>query len=55
MRLDDLVILAKNNLCEVNCMNLKSGTYYWSSTFPDAPSSPSINEDSNCDVLIVGG
>ncbi|WP_078427761.1 NAD(P)/FAD-dependent oxidoreductase [Alkalihalobacterium alkalinitrilicum] len=36
-------------------MNLKSGTYYWPTTFPDAPSYPSLDEDVNCDVVIVGG
>ncbi|ARK29758.1 NAD(P)/FAD-dependent oxidoreductase [Halalkalibacter krulwichiae] len=36
-------------------MNVKSGTYYWSTTYPDAPSYPVLDEDLTCDVLIVGG
>ncbi|MCM3788583.1 FAD-binding oxidoreductase [Domibacillus indicus] len=36
-------------------MNLHSGTYYWPATFPDAPSYPSLDQDLNCDVLIIGG
>ncbi|WP_046176350.1 NAD(P)/FAD-dependent oxidoreductase [Domibacillus indicus] len=36
-------------------MNLQSGTYYWPATFPDAPSYPSLKEDRDLDVLIVGG
>ncbi|WP_428910249.1 NAD(P)/FAD-dependent oxidoreductase [Niallia sp. Krafla_26] len=36
-------------------MNLKSGTYYWPTTFPDAPSYPALEEDLSCDVLIIGG
>ncbi|MFC0561998.1 NAD(P)/FAD-dependent oxidoreductase [Halalkalibacter alkalisediminis] len=36
-------------------MNLQSGTYYWPSTYPGAPSYPSLHEDLNCDVLIIGG
>ncbi|PLS02267.1 NAD(P)/FAD-dependent oxidoreductase [Neobacillus cucumis] len=36
-------------------MNLQSGTYYWPTTFPDAPTYPSLNEDVSCDVLIIGG
>lgn len=36
-------------------MNLQTGTYYWPTTFPDAPSYPSLNQDLNCDVLIIGG
>jgi glycine/D-amino acid oxidase-like deaminating enzyme len=36
-------------------MNLQSGTYYWPTTFPDAPSYPTLEEDLSCDVLIIGG
>ncbi|KMY55861.1 FAD-dependent oxidoreductase [Bacillus sp. FJAT-27231] len=36
-------------------MNLQSGKYHWPTTFPDAPSYPSLEEDLHCDVLIVGG
>ncbi|MCH6267167.1 NAD(P)/FAD-dependent oxidoreductase [Neobacillus citreus] len=36
-------------------MNLQSGTYYWPTTFPDAPSYPALEEDLSCDVLIIGG
>lgn len=36
-------------------MNLQSGTYYWPTTFPDAPSYPALEEDLYCDVLIIGG
>ncbi|MGM0836720.1 MAG: NAD(P)/FAD-dependent oxidoreductase [Bacillota bacterium] len=36
-------------------MNLQSGTYYWPTTLQDAPSYPSLEEDLDCDVLIIGG
>lgn len=36
-------------------MNLQSGTYYWPETMPDAPSYPELEEDLNCDVLVIGG
>lgn len=36
-------------------MNLHSGTYYWPTTFPDAPSYQALKEDIDCDVLIIGG
>lgn len=36
-------------------MNLQSGTYYWPTTFLDAPSYPALKGDMQCDVLIVGG
>jgi glycine/D-amino acid oxidase-like deaminating enzyme len=36
-------------------MNLESGTYYWPSTFPFPPTYKPLNEDLNCDVLIIGG
>lgn len=36
-------------------MNLQSGTYYWPTTFPDAPTYPFLEEDLDCDVLIIGG
>ncbi|PYZ91653.1 FAD-dependent oxidoreductase [Salipaludibacillus keqinensis] len=35
-------------------MNLQSGTYYWPTTMPDAPSYPTLAEDINCDVLVIG-
>lgn len=36
-------------------MNIQSGTYYWPTTFPDAPTYPALEEDVYCDVLVVGG
>ena len=36
-------------------MNLQSGKYYWPTTFSDAPSYPSLEEDLHCDVIIIGG
>ncbi|MFA9560160.1 NAD(P)/FAD-dependent oxidoreductase [Evansella sp. AB-rgal1] len=36
-------------------MNLQSGTYYWPTTMPAPPTYNSLDEDINCDVLIVGG
>lgn len=36
-------------------MDLQSGTYYWPSTFPDRPSYKALEEDIQCDVLIIGG
>ncbi|WP_127492361.1 NAD(P)/FAD-dependent oxidoreductase [Paenibacillus glycanilyticus] len=36
-------------------MNIQSGTYYWPTTLPDAPAYPSIQEDTECDVAIIGG
>lgn len=36
-------------------MNLQTGTYYWPDTLPSPPSYPTLNEDIDCDVLIVGG
>ncbi|KQL33585.1 FAD-dependent oxidoreductase [Bacillus sp. FJAT-25509] len=36
-------------------MNLQSGSYYWPTTFPDAPTYPTLEEDLSCDVLIIGG
>ncbi|WP_079710386.1 NAD(P)/FAD-dependent oxidoreductase [Paraliobacillus ryukyuensis] len=36
-------------------MNIQSGTYYWPTTMPDAPTYPTLTEDIACDVLIVGG
>jgi glycine/D-amino acid oxidase-like deaminating enzyme len=35
-------------------MNLQSGTYYWPTTFLDAPSYPALEEDRTCDILIIG-
>ncbi|CUA80236.1 NAD(P)/FAD-dependent oxidoreductase [Anoxybacillus suryakundensis] len=35
-------------------MNLQTGKLYWPTTFPDAPSYPPLDEDIQCDVLIVG-
>ncbi|SFB02437.1 MULTISPECIES: FAD-binding oxidoreductase [unclassified Bacillus (in: firmicutes)] len=36
-------------------MNLQSGKYHWPTTFPDAPSYPSLDKELTCDVLIIGG
>lgn len=36
-------------------MNLQSGTYYWPTTMPDAPSYSSLEENLICDILIIGG
>lgn len=36
-------------------MNLQSGTYYWPTTFQDAPTYPALDNDITCDVLIIGG
>ncbi|MRX71219.1 FAD-dependent oxidoreductase [Bacillus lacus] len=36
-------------------MNLQSGNYYWPSIFPEAPSYPALQQDTHCDVLIIGG
>ncbi|MFB1081591.1 NAD(P)/FAD-dependent oxidoreductase [Jeotgalibacillus sp. JSM ZJ347] len=36
-------------------MKRQTGTYYWPTTFPDAPAYPSLETDLSCDVLIVGG
>ncbi|WML49101.1 FAD-dependent oxidoreductase [Neobacillus sp. PS3-34] len=36
-------------------MDIMSGTYYWPATFPSPPSYPRLEEDLECDVLIVGG
>ncbi|WP_409304838.1 NAD(P)/FAD-dependent oxidoreductase [Peribacillus sp. SCS-155] len=36
-------------------MDLQSGKYFWPTTFPDAPSYPAVEQDLNCDVLIIGG
>ncbi|MFD2328929.1 NAD(P)/FAD-dependent oxidoreductase [Cohnella sp. GCM10020058] len=36
-------------------MNLQTGTYYWPTTFPEAPSYPSLEENLTCDVVIIGG
>lgn len=36
-------------------MNIQSGTYYWPATFPAPPTYPSLQENIECDVLIVGG
>jgi glycine/D-amino acid oxidase-like deaminating enzyme len=36
-------------------MDLQSGKFYWLTTFPDAPSYPALEEDIDCDVLIIGG
>lgn len=38
-----------------NHMNIMSGTYYWPATFPTPPSYPQLEENLECDVLIVGG
>lgn len=36
-------------------MDLQSGTYYWPTTFPEAPSYPTLKENVACDVAIIGG
>ncbi|QPC48245.1 NAD(P)/FAD-dependent oxidoreductase [Mangrovibacillus cuniculi] len=36
-------------------MNIQSGTFYWQTTYPDAPSYPALSKNLQCDVLIVGG
>lgn len=36
-------------------MKLQAGNYYWPTTFPEAPVYPALEEDINCDVLIIGG
>ncbi|MFD3449755.1 NAD(P)/FAD-dependent oxidoreductase [Microbacteriaceae bacterium 4G12] len=36
-------------------MDLQSGLLYWLTTFKDPPSYPSLEEDIECDVLIIGG
>lgn len=36
-------------------MNLQTGKFYWLTTFNDAPSYPVLEEDIECDVLIIGG
>ncbi|SFD77515.1 Glycine/D-amino acid oxidase [Paenibacillus catalpae] len=36
-------------------MNLQSGTYYWPSTLPVAPSYPALQDNVECDVAIIGG
>ncbi|TFE01494.1 NAD(P)/FAD-dependent oxidoreductase [Jeotgalibacillus salarius] len=36
-------------------MKRQTGTYYWPTTFPDAPSYPPLETDLSCDVLIIGG
>lgn len=36
-------------------MDLQSGTYYWPTTLPDAPSYPTLKENIECDVVIIGG
>lgn len=36
-------------------MNLQSGTLYWPTTFPEAPSYPTLKENVACDVAIIGG
>ncbi|WP_431026984.1 NAD(P)/FAD-dependent oxidoreductase [Lysinibacillus sp. LZ02] len=36
-------------------MDVQSGTYYWPTTFPDAPTYKKLEKDIICDVLIVGG
>lgn len=36
-------------------MNLLSGNFYWTQTFPNPPVYPSLETDIECDVLIIGG
>ncbi|ANB61458.1 NAD(P)/FAD-dependent oxidoreductase [Anoxybacteroides amylolyticum] len=35
-------------------MNLQSGIFYWPTTFTNPPSYPVLEEDIDCDVLIIG-
>lgn len=35
-------------------MNLKTGSLYWLETYPDPPQYPVLEEDIECDVLIIG-
>ncbi|MBV7272065.1 FAD-binding oxidoreductase [Clostridium sp. PL3] len=35
-------------------MNLQSGKFYWPTTLLEVPSYPSLEEDIDCDVLIIG-
>ncbi|AJD92944.1 hypothetical protein JMA_36270 [Jeotgalibacillus malaysiensis] len=35
-------------------MKRQTGTYFWPTTFPDAPSYPSLETNLSCDVLIIG-
>ncbi|CAH2714716.1 Gamma-glutamylputrescine oxidoreductase [Neobacillus rhizosphaerae] len=36
-------------------MNLHSGKFYWQTTLPNPPAYPVLEENINCDVLIIGG
>ncbi|MFV8827715.1 NAD(P)/FAD-dependent oxidoreductase [Alkalihalobacterium sp. APHAB7] len=36
-------------------MNLQTGTYYWPTTLKNPPTYPPLQEDLECDVLIIGG
>lgn len=36
-------------------MDLQSGKFYWQTTLPNIPSYPVLEDDINCDVLIIGG
>ncbi|MDX8362593.1 FAD-dependent oxidoreductase [Cytobacillus sp. IB215316] len=36
-------------------MDLQSGKFYWPTTYNNPPSYPVLEEDINCDVLIIGG
>lgn len=36
-------------------MNLHTGTYYWPTTFPDAPTYTALDKDLYCDVVVFGG
>ena len=37
------------------CMDLLSGNPYWQTTVAKPPVYPSLEEDIECDVLIIGG
>ncbi|MNC30315.1 hypothetical protein D3C75_785960 [compost metagenome] len=36
-------------------MNVQSGIYYWPATYPVAPSYPTLQQNTDCDVAIIGG
>jgi glycine/D-amino acid oxidase-like deaminating enzyme len=36
-------------------MNIQTGKYYWPTTYREAPTYPSLEDDTLCDVVIIGG
>lgn len=36
-------------------MNLRTGTFLWPSTLPEARTYPSLDKDADCEVLVIGG